>query len=352
MITEIVKLTEEGLLHFFEGCHFRRRLLVQSHLLSGHQTDALIQGILHGTAEVHIHGCRPLPGFPVMGHHTAAVVPVPGVLRLIAGIQQHLVSHRIAVNGRETGTLRHQCCHRIQKFLRAGLGYPDREPRLMGLHLTGGLQCHVGDRIRAVAAVPFLSAHRQVLELVISGEVVRRVGGDRPYPFRILQPQSVHQFLTEIRGNAPRRQIRLVERVRVLVEPARIQGQWIFGQNAADLDEPHELKRFVEGLRRILRHLPAICRNHPEFLPPDFILLLRRHPLRFLRIAISITDDAPGGQDHRIIEFFLFFVFRLRQIQLPDMLFRFPDDAAESLREQLILIIRGHFSHRLPPLRI
>ena len=123
-----------------------------------------------------------------MGHHAAAVVPVPGVFRFIAHVLQHLVTGLVAVDGREARSLGHQFHDRFHKFMGAVMADADRQAGLVGLHFPGRLQAQVAQLVGSILAVPVRAANGQVLELVVAGKEIRRVGGNRPYPFGQLQP--------------------------------------------------------------------------------------------------------------------------------------------------------------------
>ena len=183
MFTQIRKLPVECLFYFFVGNELTAGLFRKSHLFSGHPALSLIQCIFQRTSEIHINSSRPLPGLPIMGHYTSAVVPVPGVFRLIPRVDQHLVSYAVIVDRRESGTLAHQVCNSRHKLLRTVRLNPHAQARLMSLDLFRRLQRHITQFIYCIEAFPGLSAHSQILELIVSGKIIRCVCRDRPHPF-------------------------------------------------------------------------------------------------------------------------------------------------------------------------
>ena len=135
---EVVELAEEGALHLFIGAELGGGLRVEAHHLAGDQRMALVEGVLQRGAEVEVGGGGPLARLAEVGHHAAAVVPVAGVIRLIAEVYQHLIADGVAVYGREAGALAHQMGDSVEELLRAVGVDADGEARLMALHLFGG----------------------------------------------------------------------------------------------------------------------------------------------------------------------------------------------------------------------
>ena len=126
------------------------------------------------------------------------------------------------MDGREAGAGTDKVGHSIHKFPRAVRLHPDRQARLVGLALLGGFHRHEGDGGGAILPAAGLAADRQVLELVIPGKIVRRVGRDGPHPLRIFEPEGIHQFLGKIRGQRTRLYVLLVIGVHILVKAAGV----------------------------------------------------------------------------------------------------------------------------------
>ena len=64
----------------------------------------------------------------------------------------------------------------------------------MGLHFGRRLQRQVAQLVRRVLAIAVAAADGQVLELVIAGEEVRRIGRNRPDPFGQLEPVAFDEL--------------------------------------------------------------------------------------------------------------------------------------------------------------
>ena len=126
------------------------------------------------------------------------------------------------MDGREARTRADKVRHRVHKFPRAVRLHPDRQARLVGLALLGGFHRHEGDGVGAILPAVCLAADRQVLELVIPGKIVRRVGRDGPHPLRIFQPERVDQLLCKIRGQYTGPHVLLIVGVHVLVKAAGV----------------------------------------------------------------------------------------------------------------------------------
>ena len=287
-----------------------------------------------------------------MGHHAAAVVPVPGVVGLIPGVDQHLIPHAVAVDGGEAGALAHQVGDPVQEFLGAVGVDPDGQAGLVALDLLGGLQGHEGDGVGAVPPLPGLAPHGEVLELVVPGEVVGGVGGDGPHPLGVLQPQGVDELLGEVRGDGVLLQIGLIVGVHVLVEPAGVEGQGVFRQDAPHLDEPQKLDGLVEALGGILGDSPAVGGDLPELGGPAGVLFRLSHLVGGLGVPVGVADDALGGQEDGFIEVLFLQVLGVRGVQGGDVGLRLPEDAPEALFEQHVLVVGGDLPHGLPPLGV
>ena len=132
------------------------------------------------------------------------------------------------MNGGKPSAFGHQVGHRVQKFLGTVRLHPDGQAGLVGLDLFCGLERQVGHRIGPVLSVPPLAAHGEVLELVIPGKIIRRIGGDGPHPLRVFQPQGIHQLLGKGLVQGPLGQVRLIVWGHVLIKPPGIQRQGIF----------------------------------------------------------------------------------------------------------------------------
>ena len=349
---EVVELAEEGALHLFIGAELGGGLLVEAHHLAGDQRMALVEGVLQRGAEVEVGGGGPLARLAEMGHHAAAVVPVAGVVRLIAEVYQHLIADGVAVYGREAGALAHQMGDSVEELLRAVGVDADGEARLVALDLFGGLQGHVGHGVGGVLAVARAAADGQVLELVIAGKVVGGVGGDGPHPLGVLQPEGLDQLLGKVLGDGAFGQVGLVIGVHVLVEAAGVEGQRVFGEDGAYLHEPEELDGLIEALGGILRHAAAVFGDHAQFLGALGVGFLARHALGLVGVAVGVADDAAGGPERGLIEVALLLVLRVRHVELGDLLLGLPDEAAEALLEEHVLIVGGDLAHGLAPLGV
>lgn len=147
---EIVELLIKGFFDVFEAGELVGRFFVQAHLFAGHKAFTFVEGVLEGGTEVHVHGGGPLACLPVVRDYAAAVVPVSGVFRLVAGVQQHLVADGVGVDSREAGTEGDQVGNSFQEFRRAVRLYSYGEARLVGLYFFCSLDGHVGHRVCAV----------------------------------------------------------------------------------------------------------------------------------------------------------------------------------------------------------
>ena len=250
---QVVKLFHESLFHFLIGSELPVRMDGQAHLFAGDAALAAVGGIFKSAAEVYVYGAGPFKGLAEMGHHAAAVVPVPGVFRFIAHVLQHLVTGLVAVDGREARSLGHQFHDRFHKFMGAVMTDADRKAGLVCLHFPGRLQAQVAQFVGSVLAVPVRAAYGQVLELVVAGKEIRRVGGNRPYPFGQLQPVTFNQFQDAVFVMQFVFDIIFIIGIHILVKPARVQGQGVFHQDAAQLVEPDHLQGFLEGHGRLRR---------------------------------------------------------------------------------------------------
>ena len=120
-INQIIKLCEKS---FFDSI-IRGKLPVliygKPHLLAGYTALAAVSRIFKSAAEINIYRTGPLKGFTKMRDNAAAVIPIPGILRFVSQVFQHLIPRLIAMNGWKTRPLCDKLHNRIHKIPRAFL---------------------------------------------------------------------------------------------------------------------------------------------------------------------------------------------------------------------------------------
>ena len=229
---------------------------------------------------------------------------------------------------------------------------PAAQRRLMGHAFLGCLNCHVRNGVGCVRTINLGSADGQVLEVGVTGEEACGVLGNGPCPFRIFQPQALNVFQCGIIVNLAGFQICLIVGVHILVETARVPCQRVFGDNAAQLNEPYELDCLPETFRRVGGHG---CANLCDFFQLSLSLCVRLHGSHFrcfLGIAAAEGHHAVCNHNDGFIEVHLLFLFRNCLIELAHVLFGFLLDAGISFRQQNINVVCGDFADAVSPFRV
>ena len=137
----------------------------------------------HRCRQIDIRGGSPFADFAEMRYHAATVAPVTGILRFQSCRQQHLVARAVIMHSRETSSAADQLAYRHHKLRRTVWVNTHAEARLVGFYFFCRFQTQIGNLISSIAAISFAAANRKILERIIAGKELRRITGNRPYPF-------------------------------------------------------------------------------------------------------------------------------------------------------------------------
>ena len=349
MLYHIGELSEQCSLDFLIGGKGFRVFFGQGNLLTCQAALAFIQCKLQRRRKADVAGGGPFKGLSGMRYHAAAVIPISCVLRLIAQIAEHFVACSVAMDSRKTTACGNKVCHRLHECGRTIRMDTAAQGRLMAFRFLRCLNCHIGNIICAIPAVLCGAADGQIFKVRIACEEVRRVCGNRPSPFAVFQPQALYQLQCGIIINFACIQICFIIRIDILVEASGVQCQRVFGDNAAQLDEPCELDCLAEGFRGIFGNGFTGCRNFQKLRLSRFVLFLCRHFSCLFGISVCQTHDTIANQNDGAIESQLILFFGDGFVQLCHVALRFFFNAAEALGKQLIHIVGGHFTDAVAP---
>ena len=310
LFDEISKLFIESFFHFFICRECFRVFFIQGDFLAAKTAFAFVCGKFQSCRKIQVRCGSPFPCFTEMRYHTATVRPVASVFRFITCVYQHLIACVIAVDCREASAFAYQMCHSRHKIIRGIRMDTYAQAGLMCQCIFCCFQAHVRQLIGSIFPISGSAAYCQVLELVITSEEISCVRRNCPNPFRKFQPQAFDQFLCFIRCDDTSFFICFIIRIHILVETSGVPCQRVFGQNAAQLCEPHELHRFTERFGRIFRNYITDFRNLQQFCFSGFVSFFCCHFSCFFRITVCQTDDTITYQHDGTIEFHLFRTFQ------------------------------------------
>ena len=109
--------------------------------------------------------------------------------------------------------------------------------------------------------------------------------------------------------------VRLVERIEILIQPAQRHGMSIGFDLQAQMDEPHRLQRLPESFRRVLRHFPAVARDLQKLFPTFRILFSGCFFIRQICETVRKIDDRLQRDRDRLQKRLLTDIFNACQIQ-------------------------------------
>ena len=261
LFDEVSKLFIESRFHFFICRECFGVFFIQSDFFAAQTAFAFVCGKFQSCRKVQVCCGSPFPCFTEMRYNTATVRPVACVFRFITRVNQHLIACVIAMDCRETSALAYQMSHCCHKFVRSIGMDTYAQARLMRQCIFCCFQAHIRQLIGSIFPVSGSAAYGQVLELVITSEEISCIGRNCPNPFRKFQPQTFDQFLRFIRCNHACIFICFIIRIHILVETTGVPCQRVFGQDTAQLCEPHKLHSFPERFRGIFRNHVTDFRN-------------------------------------------------------------------------------------------
>ena len=312
---------------------------------------AVVQGELQGRAQVDVGRGGPLVHLARMGHHAAAVVPVPGGRQRNPGRQEHGGAGAVVVDGGEAHAFPHQSADRQQERLGAVRVDAHAQVGLVGAGMARRGQAHVGHRVGGVGAVGSLAADGEVLEGAVAREEAGGVAGDRPDPLRELDPQAVHELLGGLGGDEAPLQVRLEVGGQHLVQPAQVERHGVFRQDPAHLDEPDHLHRFPEPARGLGRHPPAGGGDGLQ-LGPARGSGGEGQPLGLLGVALPQADDRRAAEARGPVELDALQAVPVGRLQVAQPLLGLGLEAGEALGENDVLEIGSMFAHVGAPLGV
>ena len=228
-----------------------RRGLGAQHLAVG-PVAAAVEGELHGGPEVVVAAVRPLAHLAVdVGLHAADHAVVCEVVLGDALAPHHRDGRVHAVQGGEAGAEAYELADVTQEVGRRAVVDECRQRRLVQAYVHRSLHDEVRKFVGGVGAVGVRTAGAEVLERHVAGEVLGRVLVEDPGHAGHLDPEALEQFLRAVARQATGGEVRLVERMQVVVHaPGRVRGAVLLEQQH-DLCEPDELQGLAEGTRGV-----------------------------------------------------------------------------------------------------
>ena len=262
---------------------------------AAHGVDAVVDRQQHRVGDVEIAlragaaGLRPLIAADARLHAAVQTV-VAGVLQRDAAGHQRLDDDLVGLEGgHAAGALRAFDGGLPERARRAGVDAQGLR-RVVQHKAAGGLEHHIGDRVRGVVAGAVHAAQRHELAGGVAGAGLRRALGPDLVALGHLEVEAVEDLLRALRRQRAGGDVLLVVAAQVLVHAPVADAVHLPVHAHGELVEIDALHRVVEVAAGVF-HDPVQAVGHLQQLPPA------RRVAAFLRLARALRGVALGPVD-------------------------------------------------------